>query len=392
MKKKVLVLPSWYPSRIYPVSGIFVQDQVREISKKYDVAVLYPRWIGCRDLWRPKLGLRSKIEAEDGLVVCREQALVLLPHQFKLGYDLYFLAAKRGFEKLLSIWGKPDVIHAHVVLPAGWAASILGRQYQVPVVLTEHSGPFSMHLRSKGQKYLVRKTLDHVDRVLAVSPTLEREIRSFYQESEIRVVGNIIRTDFFSPLNGTPEMRGPRKVRFFSAALLNKRKGIHYLIEAMHLLAGWGVTSIELIIGGDGPARHELEKMAKDLGIADRCSFLGMLTPLEVRNWIRQCDVFVLPSLGETFGIVLGQAMACGKPVIATRCGGPEFVVTEETGLLVEGANASALAEAMHQFVTGKATFDPGLIRKSIINRFGENTFLRKISKVYEEVWSQGVA
>lgn len=392
MKRKVLLLPSWYPSGIHPVNGIFVQDQAREISKRYDVAVLYPRWAGYRDMLAYRLGPKSENKNEAGLMVCRERALVLLPRQFKLGYPLYFRAAKRGFEKLLSTWGKPDVIHAHVVLPAGWAASILGRRYRIPVVLTEHSGPFSMHLRSKGQRHLVRETLSQVDRVIAVGPTLEREIKTFHRGAEIRVVGNVIRTEFFIPLNGGPERPRPWGLRFFSAALLNEKKGMHYLIEAMDLLAQKGVTSFELIIGGDGPAKHALEERVRNLGLSDRCRFLGMLTHLEVRNWIQQSDVFVLPSLGETFSIVLGEAMACGKPVIATRCGGPEFVVTEETGLLVDVANASALAEAMRQFVTGRVTFDPDLIRKSVVERFGEETFLRTISEVYEELWREGRA
>ena len=390
MKRKVLLLPSWYPSGNHPVNGIFVQDQAQEISKRYDVAVLYPRWAGYRDMLACRLGPRSENENEAGLMVCRERALVPLPRQFKLGYHLYFRAAKRGFEKLLSTWGKPDVIHAHVVLPAGWVASVLGRRYRIPVVLTEHSGPFSMHLRSKGQRQLVRETLSEVDRVIAVGPALEREIETFHRGAEIRVVGNVIRTEFFIPLNGGPERPRSRGLRFFSAALLNKKKGMHYLIEAMDLLAQKGVTSFELIIGGDGPAKHALEERVRNLGLSGRCRFLGMLTHLEVRNWIQQSDVFVLPSLGETFSIVLGEAMACGKPVIATRCGGPEFVVTEETGLLVDVANASSLAEAMHQFVTERVTFDPDLIRKSVVERFGEETFLRTISEVYEELWREG--
>jgi len=389
MKRKVLILPSWYPTRTYPVNGIFVRDQAREISKRYDVAVLYPRWAGCRDMLTCRFGPRSKNEEEAGLMVCRERALVPLPRQFELGYYLYFRAAKRGFEKLLSTWGNPDMIHAHVVLPAGWAASLLGRRYGIPVVLSEHSGPFSMHLRSRGQRHLVRETLSRIDRVIAVSPTLEREIETFHQGAEIRVVGNVIRTEFFSPLNGGPERARPRGLRFFSAALLNEKKGMHYLIEAMDLLAQRGVASFELTIGGDGPAKHALEQRVRNLGLSDRCRFLGMLTPLEVRNWIRKSDVFVLPSLRETFSIVLGEAMACGKPVIATRCGGPEFIVTEETGVLVDAANASALADAMDQFVTGKVTFNPDLIRQSVVERFGEETFLCAISKIYEELWRE---
>ncbi len=392
MRQKVLILPSWYPSRSYPVNGVFVQDQAREISKKYDVAVLHPRWAGCRDTLAFRLGPRSENEEEGGLMVYRERAFVPLPRRFKLGYHIYFGAAKRGFEKLLSDWGRPDVIHAHVVLPAGWVASILGRRYRIPVVLTEHSGPFSMHLGSRGQKHLVRETLSHVDRIVAVGPPLGREIQAFHRESEIRVVGNVIKTEFFLPLKGDPGKSRRRGLRFFSAALLNEKKGMHYLIEAMDLLAQQGVTSFEVIIGGDGPAKHELEEKVKKLGLGDRCRFLGMLTPSGVRSWIQQSDVFVLPSLGETFSIVLGEAMACGKPVIATRCGGPESIVTEQTGLLVDVANASALADAMHQFVTERVRFSPDVIRQSVVERYGEEAFLLRISKLYEELWREGRA
>jgi L-malate glycosyltransferase len=389
MRRKVLVLPSWYPNRIYPFSGSFVQDQARAISRIYDVAVLHPQWFGCRDMLTYQLGQRSGNEKETGFTVCRERALVPLPRQFKLGYHLYFRAAKRGFERMLSAWGKPDLIHAHVVLPAGWAASILGRRYGISVVLTEHSGPFSMHLRSKGQEQLVRETLSHIDQVIAVSPSLEKEIQTFHRGAETRVVGNVIRTDFFRPLKEKSQRAMARSLRFFSVALLSEQKGMRYLIEAMHLLARQGVTSFELIIGGDGPARGGLEELVKNFGLGDRCRVLGILTPLEVRNWIQQTDVFVLPSLGETFGIVLAEAMACGKPVIATRCGGPEFVVTQETGLLVDVANARALADAMHQFVTERVMFNPDLIRKSVVERYGEEAFLSAIANIYEELWKK---
>ncbi len=104
---------------------------------------------------------------------------------------------------------------------------------------------------------------------------------------------------------------------------------------------------------------------------------------------MRECDAFVLPSLGETFGVVLCEAMACGKPVIATRCGGPEFVVTPETGLLVDAANPMALAEAMDRFISHQVAFDSDVIRGSVVARFGEDTFLKNISAIYEELWNE---
>jgi len=93
-----------------------------------------------------------------------------------------------------------------------------------------------------------------------------------------------------------------------------------------------------------------------------------------------------LPSLGETFGIALGEAMACGKPVVATRCGGPQFIVTPETGLLVDVADPTALAGAMDRFLSEQISSDPTVIRQSIQSRFGEEAFLDNLSSIYDQI------
>jgi glycosyltransferase involved in cell wall biosynthesis len=98
------------------------------------------------------------------------------------------------------------------------------------------------------------------------------------------------------------------------------------------------------------------------------------------------CDLFILPSLRETFGIVLGEAMACGKPVVATRCGGAEFLVTPETGQLVEPANPTLLADAIEQWASMRDSYDSVAIRKHIVDRFGESAFLQNVSAWYDRI------
>jgi len=78
--------------------------------------------------------------------------------------------------------------------------------------------------------------------------------------------------------------------------------------------------------------------------------------------------------------------MACGKPVIATRCGGPEFLVTRETGLLVEPGNAVALADAMEKFISGEKSFDSAKVRGEVVRRFGEKAFLNNINSIYQQI------
>jgi L-malate glycosyltransferase len=386
LKLKTVILTSSYPSKISPVSGSFVQDQAVALSKVFDVAVLaclIPWW---RELiaGRNLIGLQRE-EAPDFKVVFKR--MILPPKMpFILKKYLYLFLARRGFEELIETWGKPDIIHAHVVFPSGWVALMLGKARGIPVVLTEHTGPFTAHLTSSERCRIVKDTLGQVDRVVAVSPALAEQIHAFDPSVQIDIVGNVVRTDLFKLDTAGSEGPMRSRIKFLAVALLNKEKGIDYLIGAAHELISRGIDSFDLAIGGDGPARQHLERMVKRLGLSDRCRFLGMLSRHEVREQIQRCDALILPSLGETFGVVLLEAMACGKPVIATRCGGPEFIVTPETGFLVKVADSSAIAEAMESLVSHRVQFDSRVIRGKVTERFGEEAFLLNISKIYDHV------
>ncbi len=206
----------------------------------------------------------------------------------------------------------------------------------------------------------------------------------FCPELAIAVVGNLIDSQFFTLAPRRPASGEP--FRFFFLGLLVAIKGVCHLLNAAHKLVAMGLHDFELHIGGDGPLGPSLRKMAANLGIADRCRFLGTLNREQVRAQMRACDAFVLPSLGESFGIVNGEAMACGKPVLSTRCGGPEYVVGPESGLLVTPGDSQELADAMARFVTGDRCFDPNVIRASVIQRFGEAAFLAKTAAIYANV------
>ena len=389
MRPKILILPSWYPSEASPMSGIFIEDQAVVLTKTYDIAVLHPRLIGYPELLSWRIGPRIQQKDDHGLLVYSEPVLAPVPHQSCLAYSIYYRKARQGFEKLLNTWGRPEVIHAHVVLPAGWTALRLGQEFSIPVVLTEHSGPFSMHLKTDRSQRLVRETLTKVNRVIAVSPFLAAEIQSFHDGLEVEVIGNVIRTDFFKP-EDTAREDLPSRTRFLSIASLLKKKGFIYLLEAAQLLNQRGRISFEVMIGGDGPERNRLKRHVEVSGLSDQCYFLGPMRRSQVRDQMQRCDVFVLPSLQETFGVVLVEAMACGKPVIATRCGGPEFVLTEDTGFLVEVGDSRALAAVMERFITRAVRFNPASIRQSICERFGENTFLEIISDIYKGLGIKG--
>ena len=354
--------------------------------QRYDVCVLAPRLIGGRQALSEKVLRRSRKSWEDAKLVFREELFCpdRLPFQIKL--CSYQLLTNIGFRKVVRNWGMPDLIHAHVVYPAGCAAVRLGKQVALPVILTEHTGPFSIYLNRPDQKRAVFGAMLGASRVLAVSPALAKEIHAAFPDVHVDVLGNVVMTRFFEPREGRGKRGGSSATAFLCVALFNRGKGVDDLLTASRLLLKDGLSSFEVWIGGDGIELPRLRRLAETLGLQGYCKFLGMLTRSEVRSWMRKTDVFVLPSLHETFGLVAGEAMACGKPVIATRCGGPEFVITSDTGVLVNRADPVGLAEAMKAFIVYGMSFDSEHIREQVKARFGEATFLQRVSAIYEQV------
>lgn len=387
MRKKILFVPSWYPNDDDPISGVFIQEQAVALAKEFDVAVLIPGMAAWRNIIKTNAPDRSVKTLQAGLPLYREFARPRIPHgPESTDYATFARAAENGFKKLVKEWGTPDVIHTHVVLPAGWSALQLSRRYRVPIVLTEHSSPFSMHLGTDFTRRLVRETLTGVNQLIAISPALAKQLLEFEPGLDIEIIGESIKTDFFVPASGVDKNNAKGK-SFFVAARLAEQKGLNHLLEAVHILLRNGLNSFELIIGGDGPDRLELENLAKTLGVDKHCRFLGALNREQVRDRMQQCDVFVLSSLHETFGVVLGEAMACGKPVISTRCGGPEFVVNEETGVLVDVGKPQEMADAMADFISGRVSFEPEAVRNSVVSRFSPEVFVRNATAVYERFW-----
>jgi glycosyltransferase involved in cell wall biosynthesis len=126
-----------------------------------------------------------------------------------------------------------------------------------------------------------------------------------------------------------------------------EKKGLDVLLHALRRLQCMNL-SLKLVLVGDGPLRQQLQMLAASLGIKDKVEFLGQRGRADVVELLRGCEVFVLPSRSEPFGIAIIEALACGKPVVATSVGGiPEIIENRKNGILVEPNNPNALAEGL---------------------------------------------
>ncbi len=288
---------------------------------------------------------------------------------------------RKNFELACRRFGPVQLIHAHVSYPAGYVASLLSREFDVPYVITEHMSPFPFSHLMKRDRPLdeISQAFEGASATIAVGPALADRIASFgYRRPTI--IPNLVDERRF-------QVGRPRedKLVFFTLCVISEQKGIDHLLEAIAL---WNppASRFEFQIGGDGPKRGEYEARARRLGLADRVHWLGAVSRERAPDLFRQSHVFVLPSRHESFGIVYAEALACGKPVIATRCGGPEAIVHEGNGLLVDVGDFHALAEAMRTMAVNWGFYDSGLIRRDFEARFSRPAVVGQLSNLYRDV------
>ena len=130
---------------------------------------------------------------------------------------------------------------------------------------------------------------------------------------------------------------------------VGKRKGVEYLIKAFKRI-NQSHRNIELVIIGKGAP--STVKYFKELAKGSNIEFIDEVLPNEVPKYLKSCDVFVAPSLGEPFGLINLESMACGKPVISGRAGGvPDYFKDREVGFLVEPGQVDDLKEKMERFL-----------------------------------------
>ena len=197
-----------------------------------------------------------------------------------------------------------------------------------------------------------------------------------------RVVPNVLNNKFLNiKIYNVNEATKDGKKRILFIGGLYPRKGVEYLIEAVKILSQERKDFIVEIIGY-GPFRQRYERLVNEYGLTDVVKFLGRVSDEEKIKALKNCDFFVLPSLYENFGIVLIEAMACGKPVITTSSGGQVEFINESNGLLVKPKDVKALANAIKFMLDNYNRYSPKKISYYVKKRFNQNvvgSFLREI-------------
>ncbi len=374
--RRVLVVPKWYPWPDQPVLGQFCREHARALSGRHDVVVLASWATPSPDF----AVYRLTDEVEDGLRTLRVR--YRRPRVRALAMVCQLAGMLAALMRLRREGFRPDVVHAHV-FSAGLPALVLGRLSCAAVVITEHYTGFQRGLIRGADLLTARVAFTGADLVAPVSAELGDHLRKIAPRARMRVMPNVVDTEVFTA-GARDRRQGP--VRLLTVGALAEKKGHTYLLDALADLRTRREVTLELVGGGE--LREQLEEQARRLGLSGSVRFHGDAPKERVAELMREADLFVLPSLHETFGCVLIEAMASGLPSVATRVGGVPEVLMPDAGALVAPGDAAALAAAIEQ--TLGREFDAAKLTQSARERYSYDAFARAWSEIYESLGGVG--
>ncbi len=368
----ILIMPSWYFSykRDNVTAGIFHYEQAIDLQKYCNVAVYYPF----------DQTVKAVMKHEDrGILTYRSEFHRKERIRNRVRIFKTFQQIKKEFQ--------PDIIFAHVANEVGKYAAFLSSFYHIPLVLMEHSST-EVSLADKVGYYISKYVYEHCDYIACCSENLQNNLRGFFPKLDFHVVYNGIQ-----PANimqaSVKNYRAGESVNivivgaFYSLDI----KGYQFLLPAMRQVLDKGYKAVLHIIG-DGVYREHFMKIAMELGLEKECIFYGDCPREKVYEIVSQMDFFVSASIVECSGVSVQEAMLLGKPVLVTKSGGANSLVTEDTAIVVDKGSTKALADGLEEMIRRYRDFDTEKIKEYAESKFEISHISRQYMQIFRELVS----
>lgn len=365
---KVLVIPSLFPITEQDIKGIFIIDYVKCIQKSCDVSILDIR-LDAKDHSYEDLELF-------GLKVFRFNVKKSSKKAFT------YLSFFSQFKKIAASLGQEsfDLVHVHGSVFHGYFAKWYAQKKGIPYVVTEHTGPFSKISGKKLFKGIAKRVIEESACLLSVSKDLENQIvDSGINPQRAEVSFNPVDTDLFQLSSKA------RKKQFIFAGRLEDYKGALRVLKAfkglLSKLPEWGLTII-----GDGPEMPQLKAFVAENNLEGKVDLVGQKTKSGISELFQEASIFVYPSLHETFGLVIAEAMSTGLPIIAGTLTAPPEIVQAHQGKLVDPDSIQAIQDGMLEMAQNLGNYDALKIRNTVVQEYGFEQFGNRMITLYKDL------
>ncbi|MDO5014683.1 MAG: glycosyltransferase [Clostridia bacterium] len=369
----ILEITNHYPNKKYPLNGIFARDQAIALANEGCEIIVAA--LDLRSIRRPRPFGFSKKKVDGVTVYTLSLYMGNVPSFIFNSFSRF--AFKLLYNKIVEENGKPKLIHAHFLEMAQACIDVIKKE-NIPFFITEHTSTLNNEEISKNHFNLMNETYPLAKQIIAVSESLQKSIKK-HTGIDSSVVYNIVDISTFKYQEHKIK---DDSFHFVSCGALDKRKDFETLLKAFaqHLKK---YPQDKLTIFGDGKEKNNLKRLSDQLNINDRVTFALRASREEIAKTYKDAQIFILLSKLETFGVVYIEAMSTGLPVIATRCGGPENFVTDETGFIIEPENIEQAISAMEYIRLNYDKYDQKEISKYTNNLFSPKTIAQQIIKIF---------
>jgi glycosyltransferase involved in cell wall biosynthesis len=365
---RILAITSQYPRPGAETAAAFNRQQFAALAKEHDVRVIAP--VAWTERLRAKLHGRpgwSEPAGPNALPVDRPTYYFpprLLEHRWG---QCYYRSIRRTVLQRIDEF-RPDAILGCWAHPDGWAAVHLARQAGLPVVIKVIGSDVLVLAKNPRRRARIAEALREADSVVAVSRDLAEHVAALgVDQRRIHVVPEGVDESLFHPgdqrearlqLGIDPD---ERVLLFVGNLLLSKGAGL--LVEACRLLQERGVR-FRCYLVGQGKHEREVRSALASGGLEERVFLMGARSQRELPAWYRASDVVVLPSFSEGVPNVLREALACGRPFVATRVGGVPEVAPPAFSRLVAPGEPAPLADALEDFLANPPPVNEMIVRR----------------------------
>lgn len=390
MSKKTPIHVLQLPSYFIPMGGEFCMDQSVALHKMgIDVSIVANVILPFRLAFHVRrFPLFPIVRKENGIQVHRYFQRNI-PKSDEMNLQRWIETTSRMVASYIQQNGEPDIIHAHSWKCAGYVCALTKEKYQIPYVITEHSG--SLNPKSNRINELLAnpwfsdkmlKAYNQADAIIGVSNEVIEGIRSFIKaDIPMFRVSNLIDLDFFSP----PPKRESHGEFVFAAANSNLPvKAYDILFQAFDLLCD-KKPNVRLRIAGDGFKNRASKQMIAQCAHRDKIDFLGWQSPEGVRQLLWEADAFVLPSREESQSIAVLEAMSTGLPIVGTHVV-PSEVLTPEVGYRVAINQPQVLAMAMLDMIHNQCNFNSEVIINHAHQLADPNRVTEQLLSIYNSI------
>lgn len=374
----VLIIPTWYPNGADKLIGIYHKEYAQALAKNnVKVNMLY---IDRQKISHPIKYLmmnKKEIIRENNYNTYIRKVFDVRRISYSMSINNYCKVLEKAFLDYIKINGKPDILHAEVTIPAGYATCKLGKKYNIPVVVSEHSSYYQRFFEGENKKYS-----DYVlnnSYYTTVSKYMADWINKKYNKCD--VLPNLVDVDSFmlprKKING---------LRLITIAGLRRTKYIDNTIEALKIIIeNKRIKDATLTVVGDGQDETFFKNRCHELGMDKYVNFVGRKKKEEVAKLLNEHNIYIVSSNIETFCIPAVEALASGIPVVSTKCFGPEGFIDEKCGKLVPFGDNKKMADAIIDVYNNYDKYDIKYLR-SVANKFSAKSVTNEAIKIYNKL------